>query len=125
MKKALFVGLFVAAFSMIAAGQTQPTEKKVQKPVTTEKKVTTVTTKKEVTPVTTKTKVTPATTKKAATTVTTTKTEKKVTTTKKVTTVKKTASAVYTCPMHPEVAMTKPGKCPKCKMELVKKKATV
>lgn len=25
----------------------------------------------------------------------------------------------YTCPMHPEVIMDKPGKCPKCGMELV------
>ena len=28
---------------------------------------------------------------------------------------------VYTCEMHPEVIMDKPGKCPKCGMELVKK----
>lgn len=28
---------------------------------------------------------------------------------------------IYTCPMHPEVQMEKPGKCPKCGMELVKK----
>ena len=28
---------------------------------------------------------------------------------------------VYTCPMHPEVAMDKPGKCPKCGMNLIKK----
>jgi hypothetical protein len=27
----------------------------------------------------------------------------------------------YTCPMHPEVVMDKPGKCPKCGMTLVKK----
>lgn len=26
----------------------------------------------------------------------------------------------YTCPMHPEVISDKPGKCPKCKMNLVK-----
>src|ERR1051325_157037 len=29
----------------------------------------------------------------------------------------KTAKS-YTCPMHPEVKSTKPGKCPKCKMDL-------
>ena len=28
---------------------------------------------------------------------------------------------VYTCPMHPEVLLDKPGKCPKCGMNLVKK----
>ena len=28
---------------------------------------------------------------------------------------------VYTCPMHPEVTSQKPGKCPKCGMDLVKK----
>ena len=28
---------------------------------------------------------------------------------------------IYTCPMHPEVQMEKPGKCPKCGMALVKK----
>jgi hypothetical protein len=30
-------------------------------------------------------------------------------------------STVYTCPMHPEVTASKPGKCPKCGMDLVKK----
>jgi hypothetical protein len=30
-------------------------------------------------------------------------------------------AAVYTCPMHPEVTASKPGKCPKCGMDLVKK----
>ncbi|MFZ2202707.1 MAG: heavy metal-binding domain-containing protein, partial [Microgenomates group bacterium] len=25
----------------------------------------------------------------------------------------------YTCPMHPEVILDAPGKCPKCGMELV------
>lgn len=28
---------------------------------------------------------------------------------------------IYTCPMHPDVISDKPGKCPKCGMELVKK----
>ena len=49
----------------------------------------------------------------------TTKTTTEKTTTK--TTTKK-AAVVYTCPMHPEVAMNKPGKCPKCGMALVEKK---
>lgn len=30
----------------------------------------------------------------------------------------------YTCPMHPEVISDKPGQCPKCKMDLVKKEST-
>lgn len=30
-------------------------------------------------------------------------------------------SDTYTCPMHPEVKSDKPGKCPKCGMDLVKK----
>jgi len=29
---------------------------------------------------------------------------------------------IYTCPMHPEVESDKPGKCPECGMNLVKKK---
>ncbi len=29
----------------------------------------------------------------------------------------------YTCPMHPEVISDKPGSCPKCGMDLVKKSA--
>ena len=29
---------------------------------------------------------------------------------------------IYTCPMHPEIQSSKPGKCPKCGMALVKKK---
>jgi hypothetical protein len=32
---------------------------------------------------------------------------------------------VYTCPMHPKVQMNKPGNCPICGMELVKKTITV
>jgi len=31
-------------------------------------------------------------------------------------------AVVYTCPMHPEVQSDKPGKCPKCGMDLVEKK---
>jgi transcription initiation factor IIE alpha subunit len=34
---------------------------------------------------------------------------------------KELAKEVYTCPMHPEVTSDKPGKCPKCKMNLEKK----
>ena len=30
-----------------------------------------------------------------------------------------TAAKKYTCTMHPEVVMNKPGKCPKCNMALV------
>lgn len=30
---------------------------------------------------------------------------------------------VYTCTMHPEVISDKPGKCPKCGMDLVEKKS--
>jgi hypothetical protein len=33
-----------------------------------------------------------------------------------------TSTALYTCPMHPEVVSDKPGKCPKCGMNLVLKK---
>ena len=33
-----------------------------------------------------------------------------------------TALSLYTCPMHPEVITDKAGKCPKCGMDLVKKK---
>lgn len=31
--------------------------------------------------------------------------------------------AIYTCPMHPEVISEKVGKCPKCRMDLVKQEA--
>jgi len=31
------------------------------------------------------------------------------------------AELVYICPMHPEVIKDKPGKCPKCGMNLEKK----
>ncbi len=40
----------------------------------------------------------------------------------------KTATAtkvVYTCSMDPDVTSDKPGKCPKCGMDLVKKKSMV
>ena len=30
-------------------------------------------------------------------------------------------TAIYACPMHPEVTSTTPGKCPKCGMTLVKR----
>lgn len=35
---------------------------------------------------------------------------------------KSTGPVTYTCPMHPEVVQEKPGKCPKCGMDLVPKK---
>jgi len=35
---------------------------------------------------------------------------------------KQPAKFRYVCPMHPDVQAKKPGKCPKCKMKLVKKK---
>jgi hypothetical protein len=34
-----------------------------------------------------------------------------------------TMKKTYTCTMHPEVVSDKPGKCPKCGMNLVEKKA--
>jgi P-type Cu+ transporter len=30
------------------------------------------------------------------------------------------AGEVWTCPMHPEIRADQPGRCPKCKMFLVK-----
>jgi len=35
-----------------------------------------------------------------------------------------TSKEVYSCPMHPEVTSNKPGKCPKCGMNLEKKEST-
>jgi len=29
------------------------------------------------------------------------------------------AATQFTCPMHPEIISDKPGKCPKCEMDLV------
>jgi heavy metal-binding protein len=37
---------------------------------------------------------------------------------------KKPATFRYVCPMHPDVQSKKPGKCPKCKMKLEKKRIT-
>jgi len=34
----------------------------------------------------------------------------------------KEMAMIYNCPMHPEVTSDKPGKCPKCGMDLVEKK---
>ena len=33
-----------------------------------------------------------------------------------------TAPGLYTCPMHPDVLRSEPGACPKCGMQLVKKR---
>jgi Heavy metal binding domain len=35
---------------------------------------------------------------------------------------KKDMAMTYTCPMHAEIVKSKPGKCPKCGMDLVVKK---
>jgi hypothetical protein len=35
-----------------------------------------------------------------------------------------TSTVKYTCKMHPEVISDKPGKCPKCGMDLVQVKST-
>ena len=37
---------------------------------------------------------------------------------------KAATKTIYTCEMHPEVVSDKPGKCPKCGMELVKKEVS-
>lgn len=34
----------------------------------------------------------------------------------------KNAEGTWTCPMHPEIHLHEPGKCPVCKMKLVKTK---
>jgi hypothetical protein len=39
------------------------------------------------------------------------------------TVVKAAEAGYYTCPMHPQINQTTPGKCPICKMDLVFKKA--
>ena len=39
-------------------------------------------------------------------------------------TVAEAQAVQYTCPMHPDVVMNEPGKCPKCGMTLVKKNNT-
>ena len=36
-----------------------------------------------------------------------------------------TVKTMYTCTMHPEVVRSKPGKCPKCGMILVKRNKPV
>ena len=36
---------------------------------------------------------------------------------------KEAQQTFYTCVMHPEIHLPKPGKCPKCGMALVKEKA--
>jgi hypothetical protein len=40
------------------------------------------------------------------------------------TSINPSTAVLYTCPMHPEVITTAPGKCPKCGMDLVKKETT-
>lgn len=39
--------------------------------------------------------------------------------------VSKATKVIYTCSMHPEIVSDKPGKCPKCHMDLVKKEVPV
>lgn len=34
-------------------------------------------------------------------------------------------TVIYTCPMHPEIISDKAGKCPKCGMNLIVKKADI
>ena len=38
---------------------------------------------------------------------------------------KQEAMKTYTCSMHPEVKSDKPGKCPKCGMDLMEKKQSI
>lgn len=37
----------------------------------------------------------------------------------------KATKVIYTCSMHPEIVSDKPGKCPKCHMDLIKKEVPV
>ncbi|TDE05262.1 multicopper oxidase domain-containing protein [Flavobacterium sandaracinum] len=41
----------------------------------------------------------------------------------KIATMQQVLPATYTCVMHPEIHASKPGKCPKCGMDLIKEKA--
>jgi rubrerythrin len=43
---------------------------------------------------------------------------------KKVMPAAKSTKVIYTCTMHPEIISDKPGKCPICKMNLVKKEVS-
>jgi heavy metal-binding protein len=36
---------------------------------------------------------------------------------------KQSGEQAYVCPMHPEVRQTNPGKCPRCRMDLVREGA--
>lgn len=39
--------------------------------------------------------------------------------------IRKSEKVTYSCPMHPEVVRNKPGKCPKCGMNLTKSKKQI